>query len=590
MRFRFPENPIRSPQMETPPKGPTSDDLSVPLENAAQHTPPGSVAVPDYELLRPIGSGNYGDVWLARNILGQYRAIKFVYRSRFTTSRPFEREFEGIQRFEPISRSHPSHLAILHVGKNEAEGCFYYVMELADSTKPVPGNPSDHQAGSGAAPNLQTTRPSTLGACLDNGKQESDELIAEYSPRTLRADLEHLGRLPFNQCLRIALGLADALEHLHSHELIHRDIKPSNIVFVNGVPKLADIGLVTEQGEGKSWVGTEGFMPPEGPGTAQGDLFSLGKVFYEMSTGKDRQRFPEPLTQLIHLPDHEDWLEFNAIVEKACANDLKIRYAKASELRADLAMLLGGKSVRRLRRLERQRRRLAIASVVGLALAGVGLVSYQHISERNLRRQLQLLREVNTLRAAVPQVGWRTNIWSKLEGAAAHRIDEQLKLETGSSLSGLDATAFLNEAGHPASGVAFETRGDRAIWGGLHEQASIWDRREKMIRRTGPRLTAGPVGWLSEVTPVQLSPSAKRSIDLATLGRGPRQGAQSISSPIDQCAGPHIWRSACCAYCRWCARCNLRALFQWRWRRGSVGYQRVRPHPNGIFRTPRRVQ
>ena len=77
--------------------------------------------VPDHELLRRIGSGSYGEVWLARSVLGRLRAVKIIYRSRFQEARPFEREFEGIQRFEPISRSHPSQLAILHVGKNQDE-------------------------------------------------------------------------------------------------------------------------------------------------------------------------------------------------------------------------------------------------------------------------------------------------------------------------------------------------------------------------------------------------------------------------------------------------------------------------------------
>ena len=90
--------------------------------------------------MRRIGSGSYGDVWLARNVLGRFRAVKIIYRGRFADSRPFEREFEGIQRFEPISRSHPSQLHILHVGKNDAAGCFYYVMELADDcTKRIDG-------------------------------------------------------------------------------------------------------------------------------------------------------------------------------------------------------------------------------------------------------------------------------------------------------------------------------------------------------------------------------------------------------------------------------------------------------------------
>ena len=45
---------------------------------------------------------------------------------------------------------------------------------------------------------------------------------------------------------------------------MHRDIKPSNIIFVNGVPKLADIGLVAAANEARSYVGTEGFIPPRG--------------------------------------------------------------------------------------------------------------------------------------------------------------------------------------------------------------------------------------------------------------------------------------------------------------------------------------
>ena len=119
----------------TEPNRPDSAGANIPAASSGPTTatltlqPPPTI--PDYELRRRIGSGSYGDVWLARNILGQCRAVKIIYRSRFVDPRPFEREFEGIQKFEPISRSHPSQLAILHVGKNDVAGCFYYVMELA---------------------------------------------------------------------------------------------------------------------------------------------------------------------------------------------------------------------------------------------------------------------------------------------------------------------------------------------------------------------------------------------------------------------------------------------------------------------------
>ncbi len=65
-------------------------------------------------------------------MLGGYRAAKFVERKAFSQPQPFEREFGGIKRFEPISRLHPGFVNILHAGRNEARGYFYYIMEIAD--------------------------------------------------------------------------------------------------------------------------------------------------------------------------------------------------------------------------------------------------------------------------------------------------------------------------------------------------------------------------------------------------------------------------------------------------------------------------
>ena len=86
--------------------------------------------IPDHELIRLIARGSYGEVWLARSALGTWRAVKIVHRRTFWHDHPFEREFHGIQKFEPISRSHEGLVDILQVGRGE--DCFYYVMELAD--------------------------------------------------------------------------------------------------------------------------------------------------------------------------------------------------------------------------------------------------------------------------------------------------------------------------------------------------------------------------------------------------------------------------------------------------------------------------
>ena len=104
--------------------------LTGPPLSPVRDSPP---AVPDHELVRRIGQGAYGEVWLARNALGTWRAVKIVYRDNFKDARPYEREFAGIRRFEPLSRSNEGFVDILQVGRDDADGWFYYVMELADA-------------------------------------------------------------------------------------------------------------------------------------------------------------------------------------------------------------------------------------------------------------------------------------------------------------------------------------------------------------------------------------------------------------------------------------------------------------------------
>jgi WD40 repeat protein len=334
-----------APSGSTPPTNPSAaDGLVFPT-------------IPDHDLLGCIGRGSYGEIWLGRNKLGTLRAIKIVRRAVFDNARPFEREFKGIQKFEPISRSHEGLVDILQIGGTEEY--FYYVMELADASEAVISRSVIGKPVDPASP-------------VVTGSLNTDSLITDYSPRTLRSDLKRHGRLPVSRCVEISLALAEALGHLHQHGLVHRDIKPSNIIFVKGTPRLADIGLVAEVGEARSFVGTQGFIPPEGPGTPQADLYSLGKALYEMTTGLDRQEFPKLPPQLRELPDAEALVEINEIVLKACDDDPRRRYATAQAMRDDLALLQAGKSIQRLRLVER---RLTFLSRVGLVGAALMIVA-----------------------------------------------------------------------------------------------------------------------------------------------------------------------------------------------------------------------
>ncbi|MEZ5330064.1 MAG: bifunctional serine/threonine-protein kinase/formylglycine-generating enzyme family protein [Verrucomicrobiales bacterium] len=294
--------------------------------------------IPDYELIRCVGKGSYGEVWLGRSVTGSLRAVKIVRRETFEMERTFRREVEGIENFEPISRGHPGLVDILHVGWRETEGFFYYVMELADDRL--------------HAQKIQ---------------------ISDYEPRTLASARTPGEKLPLDQCIDVGISLADALGYLHDRNLIHRDIKPSNVVFVDGEAKLVDIGLVAPTGQ-KTFVGTEGFVPPEGPGSASADLYSLGMVLYEISTGNDRLEFPELPASGFARHELSKWHRLNAIICKACAPNPSKRYISARGMTEDLRDLRAGRKAK-----PSLKKRLLQTALVMLVLvaAGLGFANHQ---------------------------------------------------------------------------------------------------------------------------------------------------------------------------------------------------------------------
>jgi Tol biopolymer transport system component len=341
-------------------------------------------AIPDHQLLRRIGDGSYGEVWLACSAIGAFRAAKIVQRRFFDNDKPFEREFTGLLNFEPLSRGHEGFVDVLQVGRSGAGDSFYCIMELADDAAgggsakcEVRGAKSEQSESSIQQPvsSIQH-RPSAIGDWQS------------YTPLTLDVLIrQKCGRLPVKQCLAIASTLASALQYLHDAGLVHRDIKPSNIIFVGGVPKLADVGLVARTDSARTFVGTEGFVPPEGPGTPRADIYSLGKCLYEMAMGMDRQSFPSPPTMLDELPDRDELLEFNEIVTKACEPKPEHRYATAALMTEELQLLVLGRSVSRNRAWHRRKQMAwwmlaGCLSVLGVLYAAqqLGFLSPRYVS------------------------------------------------------------------------------------------------------------------------------------------------------------------------------------------------------------------
>jgi serine/threonine protein kinase len=256
-------------------------------------------------------------------------------------------------------------MQVLHVGRRN--GYFYYVTELAD-------NANAPEPATGATAGRSSRDPANTGQETEVKTLPAPEPfpVASYVPRTLREDLDRRKRIPVKECVGIGMAIVAALRHLHEKGLVHRDVKPSNVIFVHGVPKLADVGLVAAAGDSQSIVGTEGYLPPEGPGNPQADLYALGKLLYEISTGMDCGRFPRLPPNLDQLPDATELLEFNEILLKACTKETARRYCRAEELLADLALLERGDSVKRLRRLERHH---ALYKRVGAGVLAVGILA-----------------------------------------------------------------------------------------------------------------------------------------------------------------------------------------------------------------------
>jgi serine/threonine protein kinase len=302
-----------------------------------QSTPP-LISIPEHEIIRRIGRGGSGEVWLARNIFGVYRAVKIVRFQEAGRRQISKSEFAGILKFEPVSRLHEGLVDILQVGGSEQEGYFYYIMELAD------------------------------------GVNTGQTIVAEtYLPRTLAQEIRLRGRLPIPECIRWGAEMASALGFLHRRNLIHRDLKPSNIIFINGFPKLADMGLMAGTSEKREYVGTEGFIPPEGSGTAQADLYSLGKVLYEMSTGNRAEEYPALPADLGTTREDLELVQFNRIFLKACRTNPWSRYHSTDEL---MMALLSFRFDRRVSGWDAGQ--WPLARLIGIfgALIGVGFIMF----------------------------------------------------------------------------------------------------------------------------------------------------------------------------------------------------------------------
>ncbi|MGD0092305.1 MAG: protein kinase [Planctomycetota bacterium] len=272
----------------------------------------------NFELLERIGQGGMGTVFKARQVsMDRIVALKILPPSlakQPTFTDRFVREARASAKL-----SHLNIVGGIDVGQDG--GVYYFAMEFVDG-------------------------------------QSVKQLLAK-------------GKLPEEQVLKIGKAMALALAHAHEQGILHRDVKPDNILIdKSGTPKLCDLGLARQAGQGEAehgltqqgtTIGTPHYIAPEQARgmddlDAKADLYSLGASLYHMLTGKTMfQGSTNIVVMTKHITDKcpspgEAGVEASkglvAILAKLLAKDRADRYESAAKLADDITLVAQGKPPR----------------------------------------------------------------------------------------------------------------------------------------------------------------------------------------------------------------------------------------------------
>jgi serine/threonine protein kinase len=249
-----------------------------------------------YKLIRLIGEGGFGQVWLAQNTTTcLYKALKVIQKKEIEA---WEKELQGVIAYS--QKSHfllsPHLIPIEYVGSDNE--LLFYVMPLSDPEIDC-------------SPLSDDWRPSSLDHIIKKQKTR-DEWFS------------------YQEIESIILSLLKGLKLLHDNNLIHRDIKPSNILFMNGNACLADFGIMSVAKTNLTKIGTPEFFPPSYYLDMGGnpDMYSFASTFYSFLTGfppdcigRPDRNYPKKNKDLLDAETERRWESYFEIIYKITSDD-----------------------------------------------------------------------------------------------------------------------------------------------------------------------------------------------------------------------------------------------------------------------------
>lgn len=265
-----------------------------------------------YRLLRLVGSGGFGEIWICRSeALGDLSALKFVPSS---SAGRLEREFHALGLYRNASgrlRS-PALMPIEHA--NLRPDGLFYIMPLADGI-------------SAGSPDEQGWQPATLASVILRQQKEPAWFTSQQVQKWIHPILE-------------------GLQLLSDAGLVHRDVKPENILFLNGAPCLSDISLLGEDAQQLTPRGTPGFSAPSWFVESGGhpDMYGAAMTLYSLLSGNppDKMgranfRWPPQGEQSLSLQEREAWLGMHAAIRRAIDDRPAERFADFAQFARALA-------------------------------------------------------------------------------------------------------------------------------------------------------------------------------------------------------------------------------------------------------------